>query len=125
MGKKKSTTVTYSNLENTDVFGRMRRATMILPVLLLVAAMGTMAKAEGMEEFSPEVKISQGSLRGIIRKAESDRTFYSFRGIPYAKTPVGPLRFKVRHTTDYLLAFNSDISALLIYVYIYIFFCKL
>lgn len=71
---------------------------MILPVLLLVAAMGTMTKAEGMEEFSPEVETKQGTLRGIIRKAESDRNFYSFRGIPYAKAPVGPLRFKVRQT---------------------------
>lgn len=85
---------------------------MILPMLLLVAAMGTMAKAEGVEEFSPEVETKQGSLRGIIRTTESDRKFYSFRGIPYAKTPVGPLRFKVRQTTGHLFAFSSDIGTL-------------
>ncbi|XP_063218438.1 uncharacterized protein LOC134528616 [Bacillus rossius redtenbacheri] len=47
-----------------------------------------------MAEFVT-VDISQGRLRG--KRVTSDATgstFYSFRGIPYAKPPLGPLRFK-------------------------------
>ncbi|KAK3866846.1 hypothetical protein Pcinc_027650 [Petrolisthes cinctipes] len=72
----------------------MVRATMILQLLLLVATMGTMVKAEGVEKSLLLVETRQGPLKGIIRQAGPDRSFYSFRGIPYAKPPVGPLRLK-------------------------------
>lgn len=44
------------------------------------------------------VIIEQGELRGKICKDYNGRTFYSFQGIPYAKPPVGDLRFKVSKT---------------------------
>ncbi|XP_047106309.1 juvenile hormone esterase-like [Schistocerca piceifrons] len=40
------------------------------------------------------VSIPQGALRGRRLKTPSGRTYCSFQGIPYAKPPVGPLRFK-------------------------------
>ncbi|XP_049799125.1 juvenile hormone esterase-like isoform X3 [Schistocerca nitens] len=40
------------------------------------------------------VSIPQGALRGRRLKTASGRTYCSFQGIPYAKPPVGPLRFK-------------------------------
>lgn len=40
------------------------------------------------------VRVAQGSLRGQKVKTEAGATYYSFHGIPYAKPPVGPLRFK-------------------------------
>ncbi|KAJ9581582.1 hypothetical protein L9F63_023241, partial [Diploptera punctata] len=40
------------------------------------------------------VKVEQGFLRGRIEKSVFGREFYSFKGIPYAKPPLGYLRFK-------------------------------
>lgn len=41
------------------------------------------------------VRVAQGSLRGQKVKTNAGVTYYSFHAIPYAKPPVGPLRFKV------------------------------
>lgn len=41
------------------------------------------------------VQVVQGTLRGKKVDAKYGGTFYSFQGIPYAKPPVGDLRFKV------------------------------
>ncbi|XP_049801483.1 esterase FE4-like [Schistocerca nitens] len=46
-----------------------------------------------MNEFVT-VKTSKGILRGKSAKTSSGIMYYSFQGIPYAKPPVGPLRFK-------------------------------
>lgn len=40
------------------------------------------------------VRVKQGQLRGVIEKSYYGDRYLSFRGIPYAKPPVGPLRFK-------------------------------
>lgn len=40
------------------------------------------------------VRVTQGSLRGQKVKTEAGATYYSFHAIPYAKPPVGRLRFK-------------------------------
>lgn len=42
-----------------------------------------------------EVTIRQGVLRGAKVKTDSGFEYYEFLGIPYAKPPVGDLRFKV------------------------------
>ncbi|XP_064211368.1 uncharacterized protein LOC655784 [Tribolium castaneum] len=42
----------------------------------------------------PTVTIQQGQLRGKISTNIDNKNFYSFQGIPYAKPPTGPLRFK-------------------------------
>lgn len=42
------------------------------------------------------VKTDNGDVEGTVAKSLfAKRNFYSFKGIPYAKPPVGELRFKV------------------------------
>jgi carboxylesterase type B len=41
------------------------------------------------------VTVAQGALRGREETSKCQKAYYSFQGIPYAKPPVGSLRFKV------------------------------
>ncbi|XP_018335696.1 uncharacterized protein LOC108744438 [Agrilus planipennis] len=42
----------------------------------------------------PIVKVKQGKLRGKLTENIRGGSYYSFQGIPYAKPPIGNLRFK-------------------------------
>lgn len=42
------------------------------------------------------VKVSQGILKGGKSQTENGFVYYEFLGVPYAKPPIGELRFKVR-----------------------------
>lgn len=44
------------------------------------------------------VEVQQGWLPGKLVGAVTGDYFYSFKGIPYAKPPIGSLRFKVNKT---------------------------
>lgn len=46
---------------------------------------------------NPIVKVHQGLLRGIYDTSINETSFIAFKGIPYAKAPVGELRFKVNY----------------------------
>ena len=41
------------------------------------------------------VKIQEGTLRGEKLESVRGGSYFSFKGIPYAKPPIGDLRFKV------------------------------
>lgn len=43
----------------------------------------------------PLVNVEQGQLKGQIEVDYEGKAFYSFMSIPYAKPPLGNLRFKV------------------------------
>jgi len=46
-----------------------------------------------------KVQVAEGKLNGVIVNGYNVR-YLAFRGIPYAKPPVGELRFKVRYLYD-------------------------
>lgn len=48
-----------------------------------------------MVAAEPVITIDQGQLRGKFVDSGGNSTYYSFQGIPYAKPPLGELRFKV------------------------------
>lgn len=64
-------------------------------ISLLVALLGFCFKYFTHVEFSPIVETKSGAIRGFLSKSRLGRDFYQFRGIPYAKPPVGELRFSV------------------------------
>lgn len=47
------------------------------------------------------VEIDQGCLKGKTGEDYNGRKYHSFLGIPYAKPPIGELRFKVRNLDKY------------------------
>ncbi|KAJ8963467.1 hypothetical protein NQ318_018950 [Aromia moschata] len=47
-----------------------------------------------MEGCFPTVTVSQGQLKGEVRSDYKGGKYYCFLGIPYAKPPIGDLRFK-------------------------------
>lgn len=47
--------------------------------------------------FEPLVTIKQGTLRGTTGTDYDGNVFYCFQGIPYAKPPIGDLRFQVSY----------------------------
>lgn len=57
---------------------------------ILVELLGICRGNEG-----PKVKVSLGEIKGHFKFSENGKKFEAFEGIPYAKPPVGELRFKV------------------------------
>ena len=59
-------------------------------VLLALAA--SLLQAETL----PELRITQGMIRGVRQRTESGQDFVAFLGIPFALPPTGHLRFQVK-----------------------------
>nr|CAD7403988.1 unnamed protein product [Timema cristinae] len=57
------------------------------------------------------VDISEGSLRGVQATTQSGGKYYSFKGIPYAKPPLGELRFKPPQAVEPWDGIRDAISA--------------
>lgn len=45
-------------------------------------------------ETSPVIELKDGKIQGIVLKSRGGREFFGFLGIPFARPPVGSLRFK-------------------------------
>lgn len=56
-----------------------------------------------------DVEIPQGRLSGDIRTNIDGGTYYIFKSIPYAKPPLGELRFKVSVIVLYVFIINLKI----------------
>lgn len=48
-----------------------------------------------MDNNRVEICVHEGKLIGIVEKGVYGNYYTAFRGIPYAKPPIGELRFKV------------------------------
>lgn len=69
-----------------------------MKIFLLVSfllLLDTLSASEADEDIRV-VQTNYGSVRGLRNSTLfQERTYFSFRGIPYGKPPVGALRFKV------------------------------
>lgn len=66
-------------------------------VLLLIAAISIASKVIASGDALRVTLDHGGALLGTTLKSEKGRNVRSFLGIPYAKPPVGSLRFRVNH----------------------------
>ena len=64
----------------------------LLSAVLLLAAVTT--GCSDQETSRPLVATREGLIRGVIGRSAAGRLFYSFKGIRYARAPVGALRFQ-------------------------------
>lgn len=79
---------------------------------LFLICIVTNAVADDINEYRI-VETNTGQIRGIRKTSMLKKTdFYSFKGIPYAKAPIGHLRFKVSllHCCSFFLTFFRDRS---------------
>jgi len=53
-----------------------------------------------------ELEIAKGVIKGQILKSRNGRFYYSYTGIPYAKPPIGELRFKVYNLFVYIILYS-------------------
>jgi hypothetical protein len=72
----------------------------ILRALVLLFVVAERLNAQS-EDADVTVTLEQGSLKGLRIESVRDRELLAFLGIPYAKPPVGDLRFKVRRKVNY------------------------
>ncbi|XP_042889448.1 acylcarnitine hydrolase-like, partial [Penaeus japonicus] len=68
-------------------------------LLKLIAAAWLAVAAAAVQEETVQVRLQQGVIEGARSEAAGGRFFYTFRSIPFAKPPVGKLRFKVGAAT--------------------------
>lgn len=72
-------------------------------LVLLISSLAQIYAATIDDDFKV-INIESGKIRGKLLPSFLDqRKFYSFRGIPYAKPPLGELRFKVHFFLSHFL----------------------
>lgn len=72
---------------------------MEMPLRLFAVAWLTVAAAA---QETVQVQLQQGVIEGARSEAGEGRFFYTFKSIPFAKPPVGALRFKVGAAKVYI-----------------------
>lgn len=69
---------------------------MIARYALLIAGIALLTiTASGYVPKCPVINTKYGTVVGSNELSRNNRSYMSFKGIPYAKPPIGDLRFKV------------------------------
>lgn len=63
----------------------------VLAAILSIAVYTILLK----KDPSPIVQLNNGKVQGVVLKSTGGREFFGYIGIPFAKPPIGSLRFKV------------------------------
>lgn len=70
-------------------------------------------------EDNPVVETRAGKVRGSTVQSILGKVYYAFKGIPYARPPVGELRFQVSLQISFMNVFlksNTTIQSYVIYI---------
>lgn len=86
----------------------MRRLSIVLCFVFVISAVNS--------NSNPEVEINDGKLQGKFMVTRTGRKFSGFLAIPFAKPPLGELRFEV---SDVNLISLTDQSPYLFYYFSY------
>lgn len=74
----------------------------LLKLFLVVTLLTLVVNGELFDKYKV-VETSNGKIRGILNTTFLNGiSFYSFKGIPYAKPPIGDLRFKVYNSLKFI-----------------------
>ncbi|KAK9875471.1 hypothetical protein WA026_007863 [Henosepilachna vigintioctopunctata] len=92
----------YATIRNYSCLYSMKAVSVAGRLLILrlshqnTGAVGSLRRISNYRNtMEPVIECKLGRLRGKISESCLGGQYYSFQGIPYAKAPVGNLRFKV------------------------------
>lgn len=81
----------------------------------ILIVLGVIVSGELKRPVTRTVQTNYGKVRGLYQTSDLlEKSFYSFRGIPYAKPPINELRFKVR--TRYFFLHHLSKRKITIYI---------
>jgi hypothetical protein len=63
-----------------------------------VVVLAALSVGVGSYGDAPQVTVKQGELQGHYLTSRKGRRFAGFQGVPYAKPPLGEMRFRVSRT---------------------------
>lgn len=63
---------------------------------LISLALALVSMGFSVSGDAPVIELQNGKVKGEEKESRDDREFFAYRGIPYAKPPVGELRFEVK-----------------------------
>jgi hypothetical protein len=66
-----------------------------MPLRCVFVVLAALSVGIGSYGNNPQVTVEQGALRGHYLTSRKGRQFVGFQGVPYAKPPLGEMRFKV------------------------------
>lgn len=80
--------VSWHTLEKTMTFSNIKR---------WICTLSTKHQYNGFifQKLNMILQVEEGKLKGISKKSLTGKCYHAFLGIPYAKPPVGKLRFRV------------------------------
>lgn len=84
-------------------FPNMRLIVTAVVMVALIAMSTSTTPGEATATGVPSLDTEDGRISGILEKSQKGREFYSFYGIPFAKPPLGKLRFKVTQNTIFMI----------------------
>jgi hypothetical protein len=83
--------------------GQIGSVRSVFPILLVGIVAYLYSQSGKTPEWEcPIVNTSLGRLQGLTSFSRDGREYFDFRGIPYARPPVGELRFEVRDFAHHL-----------------------